>query len=153
MRLCELLIKGGEYFFDWVVTGEQRSRFQTQGGSHTMTLGNNQFLYFQKVLFSFKNTMWCPSAVQPVYRIFGLFGLNIVLLNRVCLSSLSWWCSDIIWGQIFELFQCFSFQGSTLQGLPTTRQPGASALPDGLDTSGGNKSTSMTHGDMKSVFN
>lgn len=76
-----------------------------------MILGNNQFIYFQKVLFSFESTMWCPSTVQPVCRIFGLFGLNMVFLNWVCLSSLSWWSSDIISGEIFEFISMFFFPG------------------------------------------
>lgn len=105
--LCERLIKGGQYFFDWDVTGEQRSPLQTQVASYRITrLRNNQFLYFQKLSFSFSSTTWCPSAVQPVCRSFGLFGLHIVWL-----SSPSRWCSDIILVGNIWIVSMFFFPG------------------------------------------
>lgn len=56
------------------------------------------------------------SVGLPVCSIFGLFGLHVVFLNWDWLSSLSWWYSDIILGEIFELFQFFLSRAPRFKG-------------------------------------
>lgn len=105
MWLCELLIKGGQYFFDWVVTGEQRSPFQTQGASHTMTLGNNYFFTFRK--FHSHSKAQCGVQVLSSLFVGYLVSLALILCYWIEFVSLLY-PDDALASFWYKYLNCFN---------------------------------------------